>query len=72
MKKIKEIPPELRKKRRPIDVSVKVWKELVKEYDRVDSRRKFGEERTHVFEFGHTIISNSLNIFLYFIGAQLN
>jgi len=56
-------PPELRSKRRPIDVSVKVWKELVKAYDRVDAWRKSGEESTHVFEFGHNIISNSLNNF---------
>jgi hypothetical protein len=51
MKKIKGIPPELRNKIRPIDVSVKVWKELVKAYDRVDARRKSGEESIHVFEF---------------------
>ena len=36
-KKIKGIPLELRNKRRPIDVSVKVWKELMKVYDRVDA-----------------------------------
>ena len=63
MKKIKGIPPKLRKKRRPIDVSVKVWKDLVKAYDRVDAQRKFDEESTQVFEFGHEIISNSLNDF---------
>ena len=34
MKKIKKIPPELRNKRRSLDVSVKVWKELVKAYDK--------------------------------------
>jgi hypothetical protein len=50
-KKIKGIPLELRNKRRPIDVSVKVWKEIGKEYDRVGAERKSGEESTHVFEF---------------------
>ena len=46
MKKIKEIPPELRNKRRPIVVSVKVWKELVKAYDRLDAQRKSVEKST--------------------------
>ena len=35
--KIKKNPPDLRNKRRPLDVSVKVWKELVKAYDKVDA-----------------------------------
>ena len=60
-KKIKQIPLELRTKRRSIDVSVKLWKELVKAYDREDARRKSGQESTQVFKFGHNIISNSLN-----------
>jgi hypothetical protein len=51
MKKIKGIPPELRNKRRPIDVSVKVWKYLVKSYDRVDAHKKSSEESIQVFEF---------------------
>lgn len=38
-----------KEKIRPLDVSVKVWKELVKAYDKEDARRKSGEERTHVF-----------------------
>lgn len=45
-KKIKNIPPRLRNKRRPLNVSVKVWKELVKAYDKVDAWTKFGEEST--------------------------
>ena len=48
-KKIKNIPHELRNKRRPLDVSVKVWKELVKAYDKADARRKSGKESTQVF-----------------------
>jgi hypothetical protein len=40
IKNTKQIPHELRNKRRPIDVSVNVWKELVKEYDREDAQRK--------------------------------
>ena len=48
-KKIKNISLELRNKRRPLDVSVKVWKELVKAYDKADAWRKSDEESTHVF-----------------------
>jgi hypothetical protein len=40
-KKIKKLSPELRLKKRPIDVSIKVWKELVKSYEKSDARRKF-------------------------------
>ena len=36
-KKIKDIPPELRNKRRPLDVNVKIWKVVIKEYDKVDA-----------------------------------
>jgi hypothetical protein len=68
-KKIKGIPPELRNKRRPIDVSVKVWKELMKAYDRVDARRKSGEESTHVFEFSTLDYFKFIKRFLYFTGA---
>lgn len=59
--KLKQIPPELRAKRRLIDVSMKIWKELVKAYDRADARRESDEESIHVFKFGHKIISNSSN-----------
>ena len=62
-KKIKEIPPELRNKRRPLDVSVKVWKDLVKAYDKADAWRKSDEESTQVFEFSDKIISKTLNNF---------
>ena len=61
--KDKKNPPELRNKRRPLNVSVKVWKELVKAYDKEDAQRKSGEERTQVFEFSTKIISKSLNDF---------
>ena len=47
--KDKKFPPELRNKRRPLDVSVKVWKELVKAYDKADARRKSDKESTQVF-----------------------
>ena len=63
MKNIKAIPLEIRNKRRPIDVRVKVWKDIMKAYDRADARRKSSEESTQGFEFGHKIISNSLNYF---------
>ena len=61
--KDKKNPPELRNKRSPLDVSVKVWKELVKAYDKVDARRKSDKESTQVFEFSTKIISKSLNAF---------
>ena len=57
-KKDEKIAPNLRNKRRPLDVSVKIWKELIKEYVKVDARRKSDEESTQVFEFSHNIISN--------------
>ena len=47
--KDKKTPLELRNKRRPLDVSVKVWKELVKAYDKANARRKSSEESTQVF-----------------------
>ena len=61
--KDKKTPLELRNKRRPLDVSAKVWKELVKAYDKEDARRKSGEESTQVFEFSDKIISKTLNNF---------
>ena len=69
MKKIKGIPPELRNKRRSIDVSVKVWKEIVKAYDIEDAQRKFGEESIHVFEFSTLDYFKFIKRFLYFTGA---
>lgn len=62
-KKDKTNPPELRNKRRTLYVSVKVWKELIKAYDKVDAKRKSDEESTQVFEFSTKIISKSLNSF---------
>jgi hypothetical protein len=62
-KKIAKIPPELRDKKMPLDLSVKVWKELIKAYNKMDAQRKSREESTQVFEFAHKIISNSLNNF---------
>ena len=69
MKKIKGIPPEIRNKRRSIDVSVKVWKELVKAYDRADAWRKFGEESIHVFEFLTLDYFKYIKRFLFFTSA---
>ena len=63
MKKIKQIPLQLRDKRRPIDVSFKVWKDLMKTYNREDARMEYGEESIQAFKFGHKIISNSLDDF---------
>ena len=61
--KDKKNSPEIRSKKRPLDISVKVWKELIKAYDKAYSLRKSGKERTKVFEFAHKIISYSLNNF---------
>jgi hypothetical protein len=62
-KKIKKLSLEQRLKKRPIDVSIKVWNKLVKSYENSDARRKFGEESTQEFEFSHNIISNFLKDF---------
>jgi hypothetical protein len=62
-KEYTKLPPEQRLKKRPIDVSLKVWKELVKSYEKSDARRNSGEESTQVFEIAHNIISNFLNVF---------
>ena len=61
--KIQRNPPKLRNKRRPLDVSVKVWKELVMAYDKANAWRKSSEESTQVFEFSTKIISKLLNAF---------
>ena len=71
-KKTKKVPPELRNKRRPLDVRVKVCKDLVKAYDKEYAQRNSNKESTQVFEFSTKIISKSLNVFLYFTGALLN
>jgi hypothetical protein len=68
-KKIKGISPELRNKIRPIDVSVKVWKEIMKAYDRADAQRNFGEESIQVFEFSRQCYFKFIKGFLYFTGA---
>jgi hypothetical protein len=62
-KKIKKLSPEQRLKKRWIDVNIKVWKELVKSYEKSNARRKSGEESIEVFEFLHNIISNFWNDF---------
>jgi hypothetical protein len=56
-------PPRAKAQKRPIDVSIKVWKELVKSYEKSYVRRKFGEESIQVFQFAHNIISIFLNDF---------
>jgi hypothetical protein len=72
-KKIKKLPPELRLKKRPIDVSIKVWKELVKSYEKSDAWRKSGEESIQVFQFAHNIISNFLNDFyILFVHSSID
>jgi hypothetical protein len=62
-KEYTKLPPKQRLKKRPIDVSLKVWKELVKAYEKSDARRNSGEENMQVFEIAHNIISNFLNVF---------
>jgi hypothetical protein len=57
-KKIKKLSPEQRLKQMSINVSIKLWKELIKSYEKLDAQRKSGEETTRVFEFLHNIISN--------------
>jgi hypothetical protein len=68
-KNIKEIPLKLRNKRRKIDVSVKVWKYLMKAYDREDAQRKFSEESIQVFEFSTLDYFKFIKRFLCFTHA---
>ena len=63
MKKVTKIPPELRNKKNPLDVSLKVWKELINAYDKEDAWRKSDKESTQVFKFSHKSVSNLLNYF---------
>ena len=56
-------PTQEKAKKRPIDVSLKVWKEVVKSYENSNARRKSGEVSIQVFEFAHKIISKFINDF---------
>lgn len=58
-----KLSPKQRLKIRLVDVSIKVWKKIVKTYQKLDEQRNSGEERTQVFEFAHNIISIFLNDF---------
>jgi hypothetical protein len=71
-KKIKKLSPELRLKKRSIDVSIKVWKEVVKSYEKSDAHRKSGEESIQVFQFAHNMISNFLNDFFLFVHSSID
>ena len=57
-KKIKKFHPNERYRKRPMDIPVKVWKELVKNYEKLDSQRKAGNESIQVLCFPFKINLN--------------
>lgn len=50
------MPQDQSLKQRPIDIPFKVWKELVKSYERLDAQRKAGNESIQVLNFSLNII----------------
>ena len=50
------MPQDQRLKQRPIDIPFKVWKELVKSYEKLDTHRKDGNESIQVFNFSFNVI----------------
>ena len=57
-KKIKKLHPDERYRKRPMDIPMKVWKELVKNYEKLDAQRKAGNETIQVLYFPFKINSN--------------
>lgn len=54
------MPQDQRLKQRPIDIPFKVWKGLVKSYEKLDAQRKVGNESIQVLNFSLNIIQNVL------------
>ena len=57
-KKIKKLHLDERYRKRPMDIPVKVWKELVKNYEKLDAQRKAGNESIQVLYFPFKINLN--------------
>ena len=57
-KKMKKLHPNERYRKRPMDIPVKVWKELVKNYEKLDAQRKAGNESIQVLYFPFKIYLN--------------
>ena len=57
-KKIKKLHPDERYRKRPMDIPVKVWKELVKDYEKLNAQRKDGNENIQVWYFPFKINLN--------------
>ena len=57
-KKIKKLHPDERYRKRPMDIPVKVWKELVRNYENSDAQRKAGNESIQVLYFPFKINLN--------------
>lgn len=55
-RKIKKMPQDQRLKQRPFDIPFKVWKELVKSYEKLDAQRKAGNESIQVLNFSLNVI----------------
>lgn len=50
------MPQDQRLKQRPFDMPFKVWKELVKSYEKLDAQRKVGDESIQVLNFSLNVI----------------
>ena len=57
-KKIKKLHPDERYRKRPMDIPMKVWKELVKNYENLDAQRKVGNKSIQVLYFPFKINLN--------------
>ena len=57
-KKIKKLHLDERYRKRPMDIPVKVWKELVKYYEKLDAQKKAGNESIQVLYFPFKIYLN--------------
>ena len=57
-KKIKKLHPDERYRKRTMDIPMKVWKELVKNYEKLDAQRKAGNESIQVLYFPFKINLN--------------
>ena len=55
---MKKLHPNERYRKRPMDIPLKVWKELVKNYEKLDAEGKDGNESIQVLYFSFKIDLN--------------
>lgn len=56
IRKIKKLPQDQRLKQRPFDITFKLWKELVKSYEKLDAQRKVDDGSIQVLNFSLNVI----------------